>query len=98
GGRTARAGESGSVVTLVTPSQRRGMTRLMATVGIVPQTTQVRAGAEALHRITGAQAPSGVPVVITAPVAERPKKRGATSRGRRRPASAVRRSVTDAAA
>ncbi len=73
GGRTARAGESGSVVTLVTPNQRRAMTRLMATAGIVPQITQVRAGAEALHRITGAQAPSGVPVVITAPVVERPK-------------------------
>ncbi|WP_330458374.1 DEAD/DEAH box helicase [Streptomyces sp. NBC_00820] len=102
GGRTARAGESGSVVTLVTPSQRRAMTRLMATAGIVPQTTQVRAGAEALHRITGAQAPSGIPVVITAPVVERPK-RSAVSRGRRRPASATRRaparrSVSDAAA
>ncbi|MEH0577940.1 MULTISPECIES: DEAD/DEAH box helicase [Streptomyces] len=91
GGRTARAGESGSVVTLVTPNQRRGMTRLMAAAGIVPQTTQVRTGEEALHRITGAQAPSGIPVVITAPVVERPTKRGATSRGRRRPASAARR-------
>ncbi|WP_409474030.1 DEAD/DEAH box helicase [Streptomyces sp. HC307] len=91
GGRTARAGESGSVVTLVTPNQRRGMTRLMAAAGIVPQTTQVRVGEEALHRITGAQAPSGIPVVITAPVVERPKKRSATSRGRRRPASAARR-------
>ncbi|RPF34232.1 DEAD/DEAH box helicase [Streptomyces sp. TLI_185] len=91
GGRTARAGESGSVVTLVTPNQRRDMTRLMAAAGIVPQTTQVRTGEEALRRITGAQAPSGIPVVITAPVVERPKKRGATSRGRRRPASAARR-------
>ncbi|MFI6442777.1 DEAD/DEAH box helicase [Streptomyces sp. NPDC050759] len=91
GGRTARAGESGSVVTLVTPNQRREMTRLMVAAGIVPVTTQVRVGDEALHRITGAQAPSGVPVVITAPVVERPKKRGATSRGRRRPASAARR-------
>ncbi|MEU3629788.1 DEAD/DEAH box helicase [Streptomyces fradiae] len=91
GGRTARAGESGSVVTLVTPSQRRSMTRLLTAAGIVPQTTQVRAGGEALHRITGAQAPSGVPVVITAPVAERTGKRGAASRGRRRPASASRR-------
>ncbi|MDT0403232.1 DEAD/DEAH box helicase [Streptomyces edwardsiae] len=101
GGRTARAGESGSVVTLVTPNQRRAMTRLMTMAGIVPQTTQVCAGAEDLHRITGAQAPSGVPVVITAPVAERPK-RGTTSRGRRRSASATRRaparrSVSDAA-
>ncbi|MCX4996431.1 DEAD/DEAH box helicase [Streptomyces longwoodensis] len=91
GGRTARAGESGSVVTLVTPHQRRGMTRLMAAAGIVPQTTQVRTGGEALHRITGAQAPSGIPVVITAPVAERPKKRGTASRGRRRPVPAARR-------
>ncbi|OKK07415.1 DEAD/DEAH box helicase [Streptomyces sp. CB02400] len=91
GGRTARAGESGSVVTLVTPNQRRGMTRLMAAAGIVPQTTEVRVGEEALHRITGAQAPSGIPVVITAPAVERPKKRGGTSRGRRRPAPAARR-------
>ncbi|AKZ56958.1 putative DEAD-box RNA helicase [Streptomyces ambofaciens ATCC 23877] len=87
GGRTARAGESGSVVTLVTPNQRRGMTRLMATAGIVPQTTQVRAGTEDLHRITGAQTPSGIPVVITAPVAERPRRAasggGSSSRGRR---------------
>ncbi|MGC4912245.1 DEAD/DEAH box helicase [Streptomyces albogriseolus] len=91
GGRTARAGESGSVVTLVTPHQRRGMTRLMAAAGIVPRTTQIRTGEEALHRITGAQAPSGIPVVITAPAAERPKKRGAASRGRRRPVPAARR-------
>ena len=68
GGRTARAGESGSVVTLVTPNQRRDMTRLMTAAGIVPQTTQVRSGEEALSRITGAQAPSGIPVTITAPV------------------------------
>ncbi|MFJ8733974.1 ATP-dependent helicase, partial [Streptomyces bauhiniae] len=80
-----------SVVTLVTPSQRRGMTRLMSDAGIRPQTTQVRVGEQALHRITGAQTPSGIPVVITAPVAERPKKRRAPSRGRRRPVPAARR-------
>ncbi|WP_181767335.1 DEAD/DEAH box helicase [Streptomyces albidus (ex Kaewkla and Franco 2022)] len=102
GGRTARAGESGSVVTLVTPNQRRTMTRLMAAAGIVPQTTQVRSGEETLGRITGAQAPSGIPVTITAPVPER-RKRSASSRGRRSPASAarrekVRRSSFDAAA
>ncbi|MEU9298880.1 DEAD/DEAH box helicase [Streptomyces sp. NPDC048269] len=102
GGRTARAGESGSVVTLVTANQRRDMTRLMAAAGIVPQTTQVRSGEEALNRITGAQAPSGIPVTITAPVSERPK-RGTASRGRRSPVSAARRvsvrqSAFDAAA
>ncbi|MEU5968841.1 DEAD/DEAH box helicase [Streptomyces globisporus] len=90
GGRTARAGESGSVVTLVTPNQRRDMTRLMAAAGIVPQTTQVRSGEEALSRITGAQPPSGVPVTITAPVVER-RQRSTSSRGRRSPASAARR-------
>ncbi|WP_405779281.1 DEAD/DEAH box helicase [Streptomyces sp. NBC_01378] len=90
GGRTARAGESGSVVTLVTPNQRRDMTRLMTAAGIVPQTTQVRSGEEALSRITGAQTPSGIPVTITAPVAER-RKRSTASRGRRSPASAARR-------
>ena len=37
GGRTARAGESGSVVTLVLPNQRREMDRLMADAGITPQ-------------------------------------------------------------
>ncbi|WP_183066522.1 DEAD/DEAH box helicase [Streptomyces sp. gCLA4] len=102
GGRTARAGESGSVVTLVTPDQRRDMTRLMQAAGITPRTTQVRSGEEALKRITGAQAPSGIPVVITAPAVER-AKRGSASRGRRRPAAtarrvSVRRSALDAAA
>ncbi|MEU5657896.1 DEAD/DEAH box helicase [Streptomyces sp. NPDC047737] len=92
GGRTARAGESGSVVTLVTPNQRRDMTRLMAAAGIVPQTTQVRSGEEALGRITGAQTPSGIPVTITAPVVER-RQRSASSRGRRSSASAARRAT-----
>jgi superfamily II DNA/RNA helicase len=103
GGRTARAGESGSVVTLVTPNQRRDMVRLMSDAGIRPQITQVRSGEAELNRITGAQAPSGIPVVITAPVTERPK-RGAASRPRRsRPSrgtrpTAQRQSAFDAAA
>ncbi|MET9454974.1 DEAD/DEAH box helicase [Streptomyces canus] len=85
GGRTARAGESGSVVTLVTPNQRRDMTRLMASAGITPQIAQVRSGEAELSRITGAQAPSGVPVVITAPQPERPRgtSSSSSSRGRR---------------
>ncbi|MEU1075795.1 MULTISPECIES: DEAD/DEAH box helicase [unclassified Streptomyces] len=80
GGRTARAGESGSVVTLVTPNQRRDMTRLMADAGIRPQITQVRSGEAELNRITGAKAPSGVPIG-NAPAAERPKRGGAPFRG-----------------
>ncbi|SEN90702.1 Superfamily II DNA and RNA helicase [Actinacidiphila rubida] len=82
GGRTARAGESGTVVTLVLPSQRRGVSRLMSTAGITPRTTQVRSGEAELSRITGAQAPSGVPVTVDAPVAERPRRIGAPVRGR----------------
>ncbi|MCM1967331.1 ATP-dependent helicase, partial [Streptomyces sp. G1] len=89
-------------VTLVLPNQRRDMVRLMQAAGITPQTTQVHSGDEALNRITGAQVPSGIPVTITAPVSERPK-RSTASRGRRGPASAARRasvrqSAFDAAA
>ncbi|MEV8524771.1 DEAD/DEAH box helicase [Streptomyces sp. NPDC052000] len=99
GGRTARAGESGSVVTLVTPNQRRDMSRLMATAGIVPQTTQVRSGDAELTRITGAQAPSGVPVTISVPVAERPRRSAsASSRGRRSRTAQDRRSGQSARA
>ncbi|RCH64100.1 ATP-dependent helicase [Streptomyces sp. SDr-06] len=83
GGRTARAGESGSVVTLVLPNQRREMSRLMMTAGITPTITQVRSGEAELSRITGAQAPSGIPVTPAAAPAERPKQRGqAPFRGR----------------
>ncbi|MGW8731441.1 helicase-related protein, partial [Streptomyces sp. NPDC055808] len=95
GGRTARAGESGSVVTLVTPNQRREMSRLMVNASIVPQTTQVRSGDEELTRITGAQAPSGIPVTIKAPVAERPRRSASasSSRGRRSRPSQERRAA-----
>ncbi|MBV9023289.1 MAG: DEAD/DEAH box helicase [Streptomycetaceae bacterium] len=93
GGRTARAGKSGSVVTLVMPNQRRGMTRLMADANITPHTTQVHSGEAELSRITGAQTPSGVPVTITAPVVERPRRKTAPSRGRRSGTAQVRRAA-----
>ncbi|MEU3184736.1 ATP-dependent helicase, partial [Streptomyces sp. NPDC006923] len=64
-----------------------------------PQTTQVRSGEAALTRITGAQAPTGIPVTITNPVVERPKRGASSSRGRRsRPAQARRRSTLGNAA
>ena len=94
GGRTARAGESGTVVTLVLPHQRREVSRLMADAGITPRTTRVRSGEAELSRITGAQAPSGVPVVLTPPAAEsRPARTGVPApRARRgRPAQQGRR-------
>ncbi|CAG6394938.1 Superfamily II DNA and RNA helicase [Actinacidiphila cocklensis] len=86
GGRTARAGESGSVVTLVLPHQRREMARLMAAAGITPEVTQVRSGEAELSRITGAQAPSGIPVPVT-PAPSSPGSAGSPrSRYGRRPA------------
>ncbi|MCK1819425.1 DEAD/DEAH box helicase [Streptomyces sp. XM83C] len=74
GGRTARAGESGSVITLVTRDQRREVGRLMAQAGVTPRVTEVRPGDEELSRITGARTPSGVPVVITVPEAQSPRR------------------------
>ncbi|MFE9805059.1 DEAD/DEAH box helicase [Streptomyces sp. NPDC005548] len=93
GGRTARAGESGSVVTLVLPEQKREMTRLMADAGITPNTARVKSSDEELARITGAREPSGVPVVIEVPQQaeqpkQRPKARRATGGGAKRPSTA----------
>jgi superfamily II DNA/RNA helicase len=82
GGRTARAGESGSVVTLVLPEQRRDTARLLADAGVTPRTTEVGPGAPALREITGAREPSGTPVVPAAPPERRPAD-GTPSRSRR---------------
>ncbi|GGW07117.1 DEAD/DEAH box helicase [Streptomyces narbonensis] len=81
GGRTARAGESGRVVTLVTQDQRKDVARLMADAGIRPKITQVRSGEAELTRITGAKAPSGVAIGGNAPVTPERSQRGAAFRG-----------------
>ncbi|MER7914318.1 DEAD/DEAH box helicase [Streptomyces sp. NPDC096068] len=81
GGRTARAGESGVVVTLVTPEERRDVARVMADAGIRPHVTRVRSGEAELTRITGARKPSGVPVAGSAPTQEGAKRGGAAFRG-----------------
>ncbi|MER5738773.1 DEAD/DEAH box helicase [Streptomyces sp. NPDC002262] len=81
GGRTARAGGSGTVVTLVLPDQRKDVLRLMADAGLRPRVTQVRSGEAELTRLTGARAPSGVPVDGSAPSTERPRRGGAQFRG-----------------
>jgi len=62
-GRTARAGESGAVATLVLPKQRKPTIAMLKRAGVEPAETRVRAGDAALAELTGAQAPSGVPVV-----------------------------------
>ncbi|MGW1706684.1 DEAD/DEAH box helicase [Streptomyces sp. NPDC002206] len=87
GGRTARAGESGSVVTLVLPEEKREMTRLMADAGIAPRTTRIKSSDEELTRITGAREPSGIAIVVEVPQPTQPKPRtrsggaGATGTG-----------------
>jgi superfamily II DNA/RNA helicase len=65
-GRTARAGESGTVVTLVLPHQVRSTAAMTRRAGIDPTRTKVMAGDDKLVRLTGARPPSGEP--ITEPV------------------------------
>ncbi|WP_326555908.1 DEAD/DEAH box helicase [Micromonospora sp. NBC_01813] len=72
-GRTARAGESGAVATLVLPKQRRSTLAMMEKAGVDPEQTRVRRGDAALTALTGATEPSGVPVVI-APEPSRPHR------------------------
>jgi superfamily II DNA/RNA helicase len=62
-GRTARAGESGTVVTLVLPRQRRSTFIMLERAGVSPVRTEVTASAPALAAVTGARRPSGVPVL-----------------------------------
>ncbi|KAB2976640.1 DEAD/DEAH box helicase [Streptomyces sp. SS1-1] len=85
GGRTARAGGSGSVVTLVLPDQKRDVTRLMSEAGIRPRTSRITSSDTALTTITGAREPSGVAVTI--PVPEQPQP--AASRPARKTGSAT---------
>ena len=75
-GRTARAGESGAVVTLVLPKQRRSTQAMMGKAGVAPAEVRVRLGDPKLTEITGAREPSGVPVV------EEPEPRRERPRGR----------------
>ncbi len=85
-GRTARAGESGTVVTLVLPNQRRDMSRMMLAAQLDPNMANVHSADQELARITGARVPTGRPVVITLPVAEPAGRNPAAgaSRGRNR--------------
>jgi superfamily II DNA/RNA helicase len=73
-GRTARAGERGTVATLVAQGEVRGTERMMRRAGVRALRSRITAGDDALVRITGAQPPSGIPVE---PEPEpRPQRRG----------------------
>jgi superfamily II DNA/RNA helicase len=72
-GRTARAGQSGTVVTLVTHDQRHGVRRMTERAGVRAHNIKVRPGDAELIRITGARVPSGEPVPEREIPARRPK-------------------------
>ena len=76
-GRTARAGESGTVVTIATHQERRTVFRMTEQAGVRPTSTTVRPGADDLVRITGARVPSGEPVVEQEQAKRPPRNRTA---------------------
>lgn len=61
-GRTARAGESGVVVTIVTDEERTGVEKLTKAAGVKVHSVRVRPDDLELTRITGAMEPTGIPV------------------------------------
>ena len=71
-GRTARAGESGTVVSIATTRQQKSVKSLAVRAGVNPSTVYVKPGSEDLMRVTGAQQPSGIPYVQ--PIVEQPKR------------------------
>lgn len=62
-GRTARAGESGTVVTLARPNQQREMRSLAKRAGVEVEFATVEAHDAQVEKVTGAREPSGVPWV-----------------------------------
>ncbi|MEN3263465.1 MAG: hypothetical protein V7646_359 [Pseudonocardia sp.] len=80
-GRTARAGDSGTVVTMVTPPERRDVERLTRLAGVRATHTEVFPGDAELTRITGARTPSGVPIIEAPKPAQNPRGSGRRSRG-----------------
>ncbi|MDA8371017.1 MAG: DEAD/DEAH box helicase [Nocardiopsaceae bacterium] len=79
GGRTARAGESGRVVSLVAPNQRRTARRLLGEAGVNAKQHLVNPGDELLTEVTGAREPSWEPW-IEPPEPERPRRGGPRKR------------------
>lgn len=71
-GRTARAGGSGAVVTLVLPHQRRGVQRLAESAGVSAAPVRARPGDQLVTQLTGGAKPSGEAVRLPA---EKPSRR-----------------------
>ena len=85
-GRTARAGQSGQVVTLVLPRQRKAILAMLDRAGVAAAQARVHAGDPNLTVLTGAQQPSGVPVVEESPPRLMSDPRGPRRAGLRRSA------------
>ena len=78
-GRTSRAGESGTVVTLSSSKNQRAVTGLLSRAGVTPKFHDVRPLDEKLMVITGAQEPTGVPYIP--PIVERKGPQGGSRSG-----------------
>ncbi len=74
-GRTARAGATGTVITLVTADERETAEKLLRDAGIRPAHTEIRPGDRHLTDLTGARRPSGTPVPDPAAPAPPPRPR-----------------------
>ena len=88
-GRTARAGEAGTVVTLATTRQQKSIGGLTQRAGVTPKFVGVTPLSTELMKITGAQEPSGIHYVV--PIVEKSVRSGGkrprpnSSQRRRRP-------------
>jgi superfamily II DNA/RNA helicase len=80
-GRTARAGNSGDVVTVVLPEQRKDTQVLLRRAGIRVTPQEVTANSEAVHAVAGERAPHQAPKVVQP---TRPQQTPRSNPGRRR--------------
>ncbi|GAA4085167.1 hypothetical protein GCM10022248_63610 [Nonomuraea soli] len=72
GGRTARAGEKGTVVTLVLPNERRSTDALTRRAGIKPFKLRAEIGHPRVAEVTGARTPSGESIPVWEPDVRKP--------------------------
>ncbi len=79
-GRTARAGRTGDVVTVVLPEQRRDTQALLRKAGIKATPQQVSADSELVQALVGEVAPYQAPAPVVAPAP--PRRSPAQGRGR----------------
>ncbi|MEV5557625.1 DEAD/DEAH box helicase [Nonomuraea wenchangensis] len=87
GGRTARAGEKGTVVTLVLPNERRSTDALTRRAGIHPFRLKASPGHPRVAEVTGARTPSGEAIPVWEPDVRkplRPRRDGGGSGGSER--------------